>query len=181
MMRLTDSLAVDLDRAFPRLVDAHVGLLYAIAVNTCSQPADAEDAVAESFYRAYRALRGYEPERIRSIRLRAWLVTILLNVRRNETRRRRRHPESPVAYHEDRAGAPAAEDEALSLFPDPALTEALQQIAPAPRRALLLRHVAGMSYADIAEVTDRPVGTVKSQVARTANRLRRILDTKEES
>ncbi len=73
------TLSKDLDGGFVELFGAYRRLVFSVAVRVCGQWAEAEDLTAEAFLRAYRALRGYPPERILALQPRAWLVTILLN------------------------------------------------------------------------------------------------------
>ena len=84
---LTVGLAVDLDGSFESLVLAHQDRLYSIALRVLGNPADAEEAAQDAFVRAYRALAGYDAGRIRELRLRAWLATIVLNVCRSRRTR----------------------------------------------------------------------------------------------
>ncbi|MFD0382582.1 RNA polymerase sigma factor [Streptomyces stramineus] len=59
------------------------------------------------------------------------------------------------------------------------LVGALAQLPEAYRVAVVLRHVVGMSYAEVAEVQECPVGTVKAQVSRGLGRLRELLNPEE--
>jgi RNA polymerase sigma-70 factor (ECF subfamily) len=67
--------------------------------------------------------------------------------------------------------------------PDPPDTVAwevrLGQLSPVQRRAVVLRHVVGLSYAEIADATERPEGTVKADVSRGLARLRLIMQEEE--
>src|SRR6478735_4428115 len=84
---LIAALAEDVDGSFEALVLAHQDRLYSIALRMLGDPSDAEEAAQDAFVRAYRALAGYDAARIRELRLRPWLATIVLNVCR--TRRKR--------------------------------------------------------------------------------------------
>ena len=86
---LAARLAVDLDGSFEALVAAHAGRLFSIALRFIGDRSDAEEAAQDALVRAYRALAGYDASRIREIRLRPWLATIVLNVCRNRTRVKR--------------------------------------------------------------------------------------------
>ncbi len=79
---LLAALADDLDLAFEGLVRARQDRLYSIALRILGDPAEAEDAAQDAFIRAYRALGGWDAERIRELRLDAWLATIVVNVAR---------------------------------------------------------------------------------------------------
>jgi RNA polymerase sigma factor (sigma-70 family) len=170
MSDIAAHMATDLDGAFPGLVrelqsDILSGLRRMYG-------ADAEDLTQETFIRAYRALRGYEPERIRELRVRGWIWTIALNLGRNHARDRARRP-TPVEL-DDRDGRSDPEP------PDSAAWDRRLGALPATqRRAVVLRHVVGLSYPEIAEAVARPEGTVKADVHRGLERLRRIMEEEE--
>lgn len=167
MRELCDRLADDLDGAFPDLVAAVRDDLYSGLRRL--HGADAEDLAQEALIRAYRALCGYDTQRIRALRLRPWLWTIALNLGRNHARDRARRP-MPVVL-EDRH--PVSDPEPV----DAAAWDAWLAELPAPqRRAVVLRHVVDLSYAEIAEATGRPEGTVKADVSRGLARLRTIVE-----
>src|SRR6185436_20520906 len=86
--QLIDALAGDLDGSFEALVLAHQDRIYSIALRLLGDPRDAEEAAQDAFVRAYRALSGYDPARIRELRLRPWLATIVLNLCRSRLTRR---------------------------------------------------------------------------------------------
>ena len=80
-------LARDLDASFEALVLAHQDRLYTIAHRFLGNGHDAEEVTQDALVRAYRAMSGYEPDRIRRLRLRPWLATIVLNLCRNRLAR----------------------------------------------------------------------------------------------
>jgi DNA-directed RNA polymerase specialized sigma24 family protein len=77
--RIAAELAADLDAGFAALFEAHQNVLFSTALRICGRWADAEDLTATAFLRAFRALSGYDRERIAALRTRPWLLTILLN------------------------------------------------------------------------------------------------------
>jgi RNA polymerase sigma-70 factor (ECF subfamily) len=159
---LIRQLAVDLDAAFPSLVADQQDRLFTIAIRVLGNRSDAEEAAQDAFVRAYRALAGYPAERIRELRLRPWLTTIVLNVCRNRTRVRR------VATTE-LAFEPASEpvtDPFATRHARDLWARLLSGLPPAQRTAIVLRHVDGLSYTEMAEVLGRPEGTLKAQVHR---------------
>ena len=161
-------LASDLDAAFSTLVEDQQDRIFTIAVRVLGNRSDAEEAAQDAFVRAYRALAGYPAERIRELRLRPWLTTIVLNVCRNRTRVRR------VATTE-LAFEPAAEpatDPIASRHARDTWAGLLSSLPPAQRTAIVLRHVDGLSYAEMAEALGRPEGTLKAQVHRGLASLR---------
>jgi RNA polymerase sigma factor (sigma-70 family) len=167
MEELCIRLADDLEGAFPDLVEAMRDDLYAGLRRL--HGGEAEDLAQEALIRAFRALREYEPDRIRSMQLRAWVWTIALNLGRNHARDRARRP-TPVEL-EDRHGIDDPEPVDATAW-----HRRLGLLSPAQRRAVVLRHVVGLSPSEIAVVTGRPEGTVKADVSRGLVRLRSILE-----
>ena len=174
---LTERLARDLDGSFELLVRTHVDRCYAIALRVLGNPHDAEEVAQDALVRAHRALAGYDPQRIRELRLRAWLATIVVNLCRNRVRR---HPlpTTPLAPlvetgHEPRAdGATDPAALALAGADRERLAALLATLPDRYRIPVVLRHVDDLSYAELAEVLGRPEGTLKSQVSRGLAMLR---------
>ena len=75
--RIAVELAADLDAGFADLFEAHQNVLFSTALRICGRWANAEDLTAAAFLRAFRALAGYDRERIAGLRTRPWLLTIL--------------------------------------------------------------------------------------------------------
>jgi RNA polymerase sigma-70 factor (ECF subfamily) len=177
-------LAVDLDAAFPALVEAHAGRLYTIAHRYLGVSSDAEEVAQDALVRAHAALGGYEPERIRGLRLKGWLATITVNLARNRRRRvaDRRPPASieplVAAGREPRTPASSGPVEiAERRDTRRRLADGLLTLAPSVREAVVLRHVDGLSVAETAAALGRPEGTVKAQVHRGLTALRAHLAT----
>ena len=84
---LARRLADDLDGSFEAVVLAHQDRLYTIAHRFLGNGHDAEEVAQDALIRAYRALAGYDADRIRQLRLRPWLATIVLNLCRNRIAR----------------------------------------------------------------------------------------------
>lgn len=175
-------LADDLDGAFPEFLAHHQDLVYGIAVRSTKRPADAEDLAQETFIRAYRALGGYTSQRIRELRPRGWLAAIVGNLGRNRARRRAPATadlEAAAEVHADDAAGPerlAEERESAAAW-----RARLDVLPTRYRRAVELRHVSGLSYPELAEALDRPLGTVKSDVHRGVRLLREALMNEETS
>ncbi len=164
-------LASDLDGAFEALVRSQVDRCYAIALRVLGNAHDAEEVAQDAMVRAYRALQGYPPERIRELRLRPWLATIVVNLCRNRSRRHAL-PTTPLAPlleqgREPRAGV--ADDPATAAIRTADREQLSALLAGLPDRyriPVVLRHVDDLSYAELSEVLGRPEGTVKAQVSR---------------
>jgi len=175
-------LAADLDGAFPEFLAHHQDLVYGIALRMTKRPADAEDLAQDTFIRAYRALEGYERKRIRELKARGWLAAIVSNLGRNRARRKQ-----PATAGLDVVPEAAADDAPL---PDGVVERReaarmwrarLDALPHRYRRAVELRHVSGLSYPELAEALDRPLGTVKSDVHRGIKLLREALVLEEAS
>lgn len=168
---LIAALAADLDGSFESLLAAHEDRLFTIALRILGDRHDAEEAVQDAFVRAYRALSQYEKARIRELRLRGWLTTIVINVCRNRTRGGR-------VQTTELAFEPAAEP-AVDPLSRHHVREAwaglLATLPMAQRTAIVLRHVDGLSYAEMAEALGRPEGTLKAQVHRGLATLREAI------
>jgi RNA polymerase sigma-70 factor (ECF subfamily) len=171
---LIAALARDLDGSFEALVLAHQDRLYSIALRMLGDPRDAEEAAQDAFVRAYRALAGYDVARIHELRLRPWLATIVLNLCRSRLGRRPAGGRLPLSLdmplpgemepRTDDAHGPAATVDVRATAD--AWANLLLTLPPAYRSAVVLRHVDGLSYPELAAALDRPEGTVKAQVHR---------------
>jgi RNA polymerase sigma-70 factor (ECF subfamily) len=184
---LIEAAARDLDGSFESLVTAHQDRLYSIALRMLGDPRDAEEAAQDAFVRAYRAMAGYSPERTLELRLRPWLATIVLNLCRTRIARRASNGRRPLSLDaaepgtfelpsDERAGpaATTARRDAARAWSDLLLT-----LPPAFRSAVILRHVDGLSYPELAIALDRPEGTVKAQVHRGLAMLRTAFEAAE--
>jgi RNA polymerase sigma-70 factor (ECF subfamily) len=178
-------LARDLDGSFEALVVVHQRLVFGLALRVVGDRADAEEVAQDTFVRAYRALAGYEAERVAAMRLRPWLARIALNLARNRLRRR----PPPARPLEDGDGQAVAVAAPAAAQPDQLaerrqewelLAELLAGLPRGWREAVVLRHVEGLPYAEVAEVLGRPVGTVKTHVHRGVRQLRERLEAGKE-
>jgi RNA polymerase sigma-70 factor (ECF subfamily) len=175
---VTDDLALrlsaDVDGCFPDVVAGYRQAVYSTALRMSDRPDDAADMAAEAFLRAYAALRAYPAERIAVLRLRPWLLTIVLNVARNEARSdRRRVRQSPLAGATEPSDArEGPEDHAARHAGQARLGDLLTGLPDSQRVAVVLRHVIGLPYCEVAEVMGCPEGTAKSHVSRGLRQLR---------
>lgn len=163
---VNNRLARDLDDAFPDLVREMQHGIYSGVLRMVPTPADAEDVTQDTFIRAYRALAGYSPDRIRQLNLTGWIWTIALNLCRNAARTRSRRPRTVELDRDAFAGGPGPETLAIEADENRRWSQLLGRLSPAQRSAVVLRHVVGLTYREIAEATERPEGTVKADVHR---------------
>lgn len=156
--------------------------LYSAALRMTRNPADAEDVVQETFLKAYRAYDSFTE----GTNLKAWLYRILTNTYINRYRKKQRRP-SEVELGElqdlylykrlgEHSGAQeSAEKEALDMFVDEDIIDALESLPENFRLPVLYADVEGFSYKEIAEILDVPIGTVMSRLHRGRKALQRKL------
>ena len=157
------------DRAqrFEHILLPHLAAGYNLARWLTRNDHDAEDVVQEAYLRAFRAFdryRGGDP--------RAWLLTIVRNTCYTWLRQRR-EPVAEAPGGDDLAADPETQPEALWLRQaDGQLLRAGLEALPLEfREALVLRELEGLSYKEIADVADVPLGTVMSRLARARKHL----------
>jgi RNA polymerase sigma-70 factor (ECF subfamily) len=165
---LAKALATDLDTTFPTVVETMGRQLFWGLRRICGDHQEAEDLTQETFIRAYRALDGYDADRIRTMDLRPWLWTIAMNLGRNHLRDRSRRP-TYVEMTETGTEDPEPMDNA-------AWDRRLAVLSDHQRRVVVLRHVVGLGIVEISEITGRPEGTVKADVHRGLTRLRKTIE-----
>ncbi|MDQ1441839.1 MAG: hypothetical protein QOG97_2067 [Acidimicrobiaceae bacterium] len=170
-------LSRDLDGVFAEVVACFEGAVFTTALRMSGRAADAEDLAAETFLRAYAALRKYDPARIDELQLRPWLITICLNAWRNQVRSaaRRPAPDARLDVPEPVASGESPEDGAERHDQADRLASMLQQLPGRQRSAVVLRHIVGLPYGEVAQVLRCPEGTAKSHVSRGLAQLRVLL------
>lgn len=138
----------------------------------------AEDLVQETYARAFRSWRQYEP----GTNLRAWLLRILHNLHIDNARKRQRTPETvgieadDYYLYERLGGEPVADVERLidRLSPGPVL-DALGELGQPFREVVVLVDLGDLSYQEAADVLEIPIGTVMSRLHRGRRVLKRAL------
>jgi RNA polymerase sigma-70 factor (ECF subfamily) len=157
--------------------------LYSAAMRMTRNAADAEDLVQETYLKAYRAYPGFAA----GTNLRAWLYRILTNTYINAYRARQRRPEVTDVedveelYLYKRVAASdgtlsrSAEEQVLSAITDDEIKAALDSLPESFRMVVYLADVEGFSYAEIAEITEVPMGTVMSRLHRGRKALEKAL------
>ncbi|MBW3552402.1 MAG: sigma-70 family RNA polymerase sigma factor [Gemmatimonadetes bacterium] len=171
----------------------HLDAVYRFALRLAGSPPEAEDLVQETFLRAWRAWDQYTP----GTRAKSWLFTICRNAylreRERDTRRdelvaeaARSEPESEVSGSELPVFAGQAhydpEGEFYRSLVDARILEAIDALPTDFREAVVLSDLQGLSYQEVAEVLDVPLGTVKSRLFRGRKLLqKRLHDVARES
>jgi RNA polymerase sigma-70 factor (ECF subfamily) len=136
---------------------------------------EAEDVSQDAFLRAFHRLPRFRAD----ASFRAWLLQIAHNAALDHLNRRRPEPVETVEEHEDPERAvtrlPAERLESRERLAR--LERKLRGLSPEARVALVLRDVEGLSYEEIAEITQAPLGTVKVRLFRARRDLIQMLRT----
>ncbi len=182
---LSFGLAVRIRRTnFEHQIQSHLPNLYRIARGIVNQASDAEDLVHDT---CVKALTSFDTAEFSSeAQLRGWLNRILVNTYRDSYRRAQRAPVKPLEYHatsDDRQNVvelvPSADHTPLQSIEhrdsSRAIKHAITALPPEVRVVSVLFLVNGLSYKDIAYVTDCPVGTVMSRMSRGRELLKQHL------
>jgi RNA polymerase sigma-70 factor (ECF subfamily) len=164
--------------AFNELVLAYQHQVYNLAYRIIGDPASAADATQDAFISAYQSL-----SRFRGGSFKSYLLRIVTNRCYDELRRRKRRPVTSfedVEIDEDANpmlvnGGENPEEYAERQEMADVIQAGIETLPPDQRVALVLSDVQGMSYQEIAEVTEVALGTVKSRLARARSKLRDYL------
>jgi RNA polymerase sigma-70 factor, ECF subfamily len=158
------------EAALPYLDDA-----YTLARYLLRNAADAEDAVQECYLRAFKHFDSY-----RGPAIRPWLFAILRNVCRAEYARRATTPTSTIEdVPETAAQTPlwheaqeTPEAQIIRRWDSDTIRRLISALAEPFRETFVLREIQNLSYREIADVAEVPVGTVMSRLARARAMLR---------
>jgi RNA polymerase sigma-70 factor (ECF subfamily) len=150
--------------------------LHSAALRLTGNPADADDLVQETLAKAYAGFGSFQ----QGTNLPAWLHRIQANTFYGGCRTRGRRPREIPLDVVSPASEPAdfgksAEDVALARMTDPALRDALRELPGQIAATVYLADAQGYRYAEIAEITGVPLGTVMSRLHRGRKRLRALL------
>lgn len=170
-------------RAFSRLVRAHQRRVYACAVQMLGDGGDADDAVQETFMRAWRAIGRFDGRS----QLSTWLYRVCVNVCLNHIRRRKRHDASDLA--DPRIPEPSADPTQGTTDPRHALearqlsgrlATALDGLSESLRTTVILVLVQGLPQKEVAETLGCSEGTIAWRIHEARRRLRLALDEQAE-
>lgn len=163
----------------------HLDAVYRFAIRLTGSADEAEDLVQETFLRAFRSWDQYT----RGTKAKSWLFTICRNVFLRRRERAKRHEEI-VSESAPRTSPGSAavvnpvwstvqaldpEGEFFESIVDDTIIAAIEELPEEYRTAVVLSDIEGLPYAEIAELMDVPVGTVKSRLFRGRRRLQEAL------
>jgi RNA polymerase sigma-70 factor, ECF subfamily len=171
----------DLD-AFNRLVLTYQELAYNLAYRMLSDPDGAADAAQNAFLSAYRNLNSY-----RGGSFKAWVLRMVTNNCYDELRRRHRHPTTPLSPIDDQDeeeiesprwmadDKPSPEESLEQVELSDAVQHCLANLPEDFRAVIVMVDIEGLDYQEVSQAINKPLGTIKSRVARARLRLRECL------
>jgi RNA polymerase sigma factor (sigma-70 family) len=145
--------------AMRELIERFQTDVFGMCVRMLTHQQDAEDVTQETFIRVFRSLNRWDHARP----LRPWILGIAVNRCRTWLSQRVRRPELADYLHDTPAKEVA--DDSSELVTE--IRDALATLRPEYRSVFILFHEQGRSYEEIAEVHERPVGTIKTWLHRT--------------
>jgi RNA polymerase sigma-70 factor (ECF subfamily) len=162
----------------------HMDAVFRFALRLSGSKDQAEDLVQETFLRAFRSWEKYTP----GTQCKSWLFTICRNVFLRHTERGKRHDEI-VSENVDRSSGPFEvvnpvwvkavkadpEGEFFDSIVDEVVLHRIQELPEDYRLAVVLSDLEGLSYQEISEMMEVPVGTVKSRLFRGRRILQGVL------
>lgn len=161
--------------AFERQAEKVFPSIMGTALRLTRSREEAEDLSMEAMVRAYEAFDRFDGSNFK-----AWMLRIVTNLYINRYRQKQRGPQLGSLDDEGMMEPMGLEDE----IPDRVLLDnmvgaeverALAQVPEDFRTAVILSDIEGLSYQEIADVTEVPIGTVRSRIARGRSILRRLL------
>lgn len=158
------------EEAFSLLVEAYQVPVYNLCHRMLGDPAEAEDAAQETFLRAFRGLKRYDPDRPFG----TWLLAIASHYCIDHLRRRRIVPlslETLLPSQESADPAPRPEDQAGRQERRAVLRDLTHSLGSQDRAAIVLRYWYDMSYEEIGQALSLSVGAVKSRLHRARKEL----------
>ena len=172
------------EAAYRELVRRYERPVFALLYRMVRDRELAEDLAQETFVKALNAIDSYRPE----FKFSSWIFKIANNAAIDHLRRRELdtlsldgspHAETPEAMQATALQIGARQESPLDAVEAKelggAIEAAIGRLRPEYRSCILLRHVEGRAYEEIAEILDLPLGTVKTYIHRARNELRLAL------
>ena len=169
--------------AFLKLANEHMDALYSTSLRMTRNQPDAEDLLQDTCMRAYRFFDKFMP----GTNFKAWIFKILTNTFINRYRKKIKEPQSvdfekvqAKFVHESDAEAGQRDirfiDDAYRELFDDKINGAFDRLSDSFRLVVVLSDVHSFSYKEIAEIIDKPIGTVMSRLSRGRKQMQRYLE-----
>ena len=176
------------ERAFNELVQQYERRVFALVFRMLGNREEAEDLAQEVFVQVFKAIDQFRGD----AKLSTWVYRIAVNLCKNRNKylqRRHAHQQDDIEALGDRAPMSSAkgttagsiarpDDMLVGLQVERAVQEAIAELEPDFREALVLRDVEDLSYEEIGQITGLPDGTVKSRIHRARSQLRAVIERK---
>ncbi len=162
------------ETAWRFLVDAYSHRVFALIRSKCGNEELAEEITQSTFCTIAQKLASYTE----TGKFEAWLFRIAMNRMRDEMRRRKRHAvpmENEMIGVLSQGVSDVRDDEEMAMAIE-RLREAVRQLSSSDQDIIHMRHSAGMSYKQIADVLGEPLGTVLARQHRALGKLRGLMD-----
>ncbi|MBQ4515278.1 MAG: sigma-70 family RNA polymerase sigma factor [Clostridia bacterium] len=173
--------------AFEQLIISYQKKIVNLAYRMLGNMADAEDAAQDIFVRVFRSISGFNEQAAFS----TWIYRIATNVCLDILRKKKRQNEqNTISIHRGEENdeyelpiednQPSPYEQAQKSAAMKALEKALNQLGDEQKMVIILRDINGLSYEEIAEITNCTLGTVKSRINRSRLTLRKLLENDKE-
>ncbi len=156
------------DAAFEELVNRYKDLVYAIIARTVQDRSRADDLAQDVFLRVYRGLPYFRGE----ARLSTWIYRIVANVCLHDAMQ----APTPLPLKQTAGGPPETDRQFGQFELRDRLEKAIARLAPNYRLLIAAHYLDGVQYDDLAVALQLPLGTVKTQLYRAKQQLRRLLE-----
>jgi len=169
------------EQAFNLLVDRYQDRLHNFLYRYTHNHQDCEDLVQETFYRVFRSRHSYE----RIAKFSTWMYTIAINLAKSLYKKKKRMTKVTIHKDPDDSEDRPMKLEDTDILPDDSLHEkmcmdelekALKELSDDFREVVVLRDIQQLSYEEISEIADLPMGTVKSRINRGRAKLQELLE-----
>lgn len=168
-------------KAYEKLIHCFQTKIYSLAMRMLGDPDDAADVTQETFIRVFRTLNKYRGDAT----LATWIYRITANLCLDWLRQRKRKAlssDSPLSWGHETVkrqiedNSPGPEEQVATAELRREIQAALNKLEDHHRLAIILRDVQGLSYDEIAEVLQCPLGTIKSRINRGRQQLKQLLE-----
>src|SRR6056297_3427597 len=169
------------EQAFNLLVDRYQDRLHNFLYRYTHNHQDCEDLVQETFFRVFRSRHSYE----RIAKFSTWMYTIAINLAKSLYKKKKRMTKVTIHKDPDDSEDRPMKLEDTDILPDDLLHEkmcidelekALKELSDDFREVVVLRDIQQLSYEEISEIADLPMGTVKSRINRGRAQLQELLE-----